>query len=180
MAVADFISRNRTIECAFFHHGTEVSKQAARFVRLYCAKRGWTLYIQPITKDKPTDLSTEEHWRNERYKFLDSFNRPVITAHHLDDCVETYLWSSMHGTAKLIPYDRNNIIRPFLTTTKQELVRWAEQHNVPWQEDVSNVDTKYMRNYIRKEIMPRALVVNPGLKKVILKKLNTKLKETND
>lgn len=81
----------------------------------------------------------------------------------------------MHGTAKLIPYKRNNIIRPFLTTKKEDLVTWAYQNSVAWIEDDTNADTKYMRNYIRHEIVPRALVVNPGLYKVVSKKINSRV-----
>lgn len=175
MAVADFVSRSRNIEAAFFHHGTDTSDNALEFLSEYCRLRQWTLHVGHITKDKPSDLSPEEHWRNERYAWLDSLDRITLTGHNLDDCVETYIWSSMHGTAKLIPYKRNNIIRPFLTTKKEDLVTWAYQNSVAWIEDDTNADTKYMRNYIRHEIVPRALVVNPGLYKVVSKKINSRV-----
>lgn len=175
MAVADFVSRSRNIEAAFFHHGTDTSDNALEFLSEYCRLRQWILHVGHITKDKPSDLSPEEHWRNERYAWLDSLDRITLTGHNLDDCVETYIWSSMHGTAKLIPYKRNNIIRPFLTTKKEDLVAWAYQNSVAWIEDDTNADTKYMRNYIRHEIVPRALVVNPGLYKVVSKKINSRV-----
>lgn len=167
MAVADFISRSRSVQCAFFHHGTDVSEAAEKVVSDYCQKRGWQLYKGHIVNERPADLSPEEHWRNERYAFLDSLERDVITAHHLDDCVETYLWSMMHGTAKVIPYKRNRVIRPFLLTKKAELVAWAERNAVPWIDDSTNKDTKYMRNYIREHIVPHALEVNHGLHRVV-------------
>jgi tRNA(Ile)-lysidine synthase len=50
---------------------------------------------------------------------------------------------------------------------------WAELNGVPWIEDDSNLDTCYTRNYIRHELMPHALKVNPGLHKVVAKKVNT-------
>lgn len=171
MAVADFISRSRSVQCAFFHHGTSASEAASKVVKEYCGRRGWTLYLGSISKDKPGDISPEEHWRIERYSFLDSLNKDVVTAHHLDDCVETYLWSTMHGTAKVIPYQRNQVIRPFLLTPKVDLVDWATRNNVPWVEDSSNSDTKYMRNYVRHNLVPHALIVNPGLAKVVAKKV---------
>jgi tRNA(Ile)-lysidine synthase len=167
MAVADFVSRSRSVQCAFFHHGTEVSEAAIKVVREFCSQRGWDLFEGRIINPRPDDISPEEHWRIERYAFLDNLQRDVITAHHLDDCVETYLWSTMHGTAKVIPYRRNRVIRPFLLTKKAELVDWAERNNVPWVEDFTNEDTKYMRNYVRKHIVPHALEVNPGLHKVV-------------
>ena len=171
MAVADFVSRSRSVQCAFFHHGTEVSAQAEKVVIRYCKDRGWPLFQGYLTKERPSDISPEEHWRNERYEFLDGFHCDVITAHHLDDCVETYLWSMMHGTAKVIPYRRNRVIRPFLLTPKQSLISWAERNNVPWIDDATNKDTKYMRNYVREHIVPHALEVNPGLHKVVARKV---------
>jgi len=171
MAVADFVSRSRPVECAFFHHGTDTSEQAEKVVSDYCQQRGWLLYKGSIVNERPDDISPEEHWRNERYAWLDKLSLDIITAHHLDDCVETYLWSTMHGTAKVIPYRRNQVIRPFLLTAKSELVAWAGRNQVPWIEDLSNKDTKYMRNYVRHMLMPSALHVNPGLAKVVARKV---------
>lgn len=175
VAVADFLSRKRNITCAFFHHGTENSNRAFEFVADFCSTRGIPLYVGMISAEKPKKLSTEEHWRNERYKFLESLDTTVVTAHNLDDCVETYLYGSLHGQPKVIPQRRNNIIRPFLTTPKQEFVNWCERKNVTWCEDTSNTDLKYMRNYIRHEIVPRALKVNPGLPTVVKKIIERQL-----
>jgi tRNA(Ile)-lysidine synthase len=176
MAVADFISRSRSVRCAFFHHGTEDSQRGFALVSAYCQKRNWPLMLGRISSPKEKVESPEEFWRNQRYAWLDSLGESVITAHHLDDCVETYLWSMLHGTAKVIPYQRNNVIRPFLLTQKAELIDWANRNNVPWTEDSSNKDLRYTRNYVRYEIVPRALIVNPGLHKIVERfiQVNTK------
>jgi tRNA(Ile)-lysidine synthase len=171
MAIADFVARSRSVQCAFFHHGTDASEAAEKVVTDYCKQRGWQLYKGHIVYDRPDDISPEEHWRNERYRWLDSLLLDVITAHHLDDCVETYLWSMMHGTAKVIPYRRNRVVRPFLLSPKADLVAWAERNSVHWIDDASNKDTKYMRNYVRHELMPHALHINPGLAKVVARKV---------
>lgn len=176
MAVADFVARSRSVQCAFFHHGTATSDAAFFHVESYCAKRNWPLYVGYITNNKPAGISPEEHWRNERYAFLDSLDGNVITGHHLDDCIETYLWSMLHGTAKVIPHRRNRIVRPFLQTPKKELINWAKRNNVPWQDDLTNTDTKYMRNYVRKHLIPHAYEVNPGLAKVVAKKVKNNFK----
>jgi tRNA(Ile)-lysidine synthase len=128
--------------------------------------------IGMLKNNKPKELSTEEHWRNERYDFLDSFGDglgPVITGHHLDDCVETYVWSSLHGQPKVIPSKRNNVVRPFLTTNKNEFTNWCKQKSIDWCHDNSNDDTKHMRNYVRTQLMPHALHINPGLPRVVRK-----------
>jgi tRNA(Ile)-lysidine synthase len=73
----------------------------------------------------------------------------------------------MHGTPKVIPKTRNNVLRPFLTTRKTEFINWCERKNISWCEDLSNDDVQYTRNYIRHLIMPNALKVNPGLHTVV-------------
>ena len=82
----------------------------------------------------------------------------------------------MHGNPKVIPAQRNNVLRPFLTTSKADLIDWAERHDCGWIEDQSNTDTKYIRNYIRHELMPHALYVNPGLPKLVKKLILDKQK----
>lgn len=175
MAVADFLSRKHDISCAFFHHGTENSEKAFEFVNEFCKERNLPLFMGVMTTDKPKDVSTEEHWRNERYKFLESLDTTIVTAHNLDDCVETYIYSSLHGLPKVIPHQRNNVVRPFLTTPKREFISWCKRKDVNWCEDQSNQDLKYMRNYIRHEIVPRALKVNPGLSTIVRKIVESKL-----
>ena len=56
-------------------------------------------------------------------------------------------------------------------TEKISIRRYAEKHNISWIEDPSNSGTHYMRNYVRKNIVPHALRVNPGLRKVLRKKI---------
>jgi len=172
VAITDFLSQKHKVTCAFFHHGTLNSERALQFVANFCTEHNLPLMVGMIKNNKPKELSMEEHWRNERYDFLDSFGDslgPVITGHHLDDCVETYLWSSIHGQPKVIPAKRNNVVRPFLTTNKKEFTNWCERKSINWCHDNSNDDTKYMRNYVRTHLMPHALHVNPGLHTVVKK-----------
>lgn len=175
VAITDFLSKKHQVTCAFFHHGTENSTRAQKFVENFCSERGLDLILGKISLERPPKTSIEEFWRDERYKFLESLETQVITGHNLDDCVETYLHSALHGSPKVIPLRRNNIARPFITTSKSQFIDWCKRKNISWCEDLSNQDTKYMRNYIRHELMPHALKVNPGLsktvKKIILRQL---------
>ena len=170
VAVTDFLSKKHNVSVAFFHHETENSERALKFVTEFCHQKDIGLFFGWISnKHKPKGISQEEHWRNERYRFLESLNTTVITAHNLDDCVETYLYGALHGQPKVIPYRRNNIIRPFLTTPKAELVSWCERKSVNWCEDSSNQDVAYMRNYIRHELMPHVKHINSGISTVVKK-----------
>lgn len=167
-AVVDFLSRKHNVTCAFFHHGTEDSERANQFVARFCTERNIPLLWGQCRTAKSKEESKEEYWRRERYDFLTELG-PVITCHHLDDCVETYVMSSLHGTAKVIPLFRNNIIRPFLTTPKSEFISWCERHTVEWCEDLSNDNTDFTRNYVRKYLLPHAYHVNPGLRTTVKK-----------
>jgi tRNA(Ile)-lysidine synthase len=177
VAAVDFLRRNHTVTCAFFHHRTENSTKAHQFVTEFCEERNLSLVVGILNKDKPKDKSMEEHWRDERYKFFDNF-QTVVTAHHLDDCIETYLFTAMHGNPKLIPMNRGNVVRPFLTTPKSEFFNWCLRKDLPFCYDKSNDDDKYMRNYIRKHVVPHAYKVNPGIDKVVKKMVQDACKST--
>ena len=174
MTVVDFLLKGRRkVHLAYFNHDTPHSKEAELFLKKYIAKKNLTLTVGRV-QGKKGRKSLEEFWRDERYKFLESLNsKYIITCHHLDDAVETWLFSSFHGNPKLIPYERNSkIYRPFLMTEKKEIVSYAERKGVEWIDDPSNRMTKnIMRNHIRHNVLPEVLKVNPGLRTMIRKKL---------
>ena len=162
----------RRVDLAYFDHDTVHSKKAQQFVEEYAQKNKLNLRIGKV-KGYKGSRSLEEFWRDERYDFFNRINSDyIITCHHLDDCVETWLMSSFHGLSKLIPFQRSeNIFRPFLMTEKSAIKRYAEKKNVKWVEDPSNQHTNFMRNHVRKNIMPHVLKVNPGIRTTIRKKM---------
>lgn len=173
MAALDFLTRKHRVEVLFVNHGTETSEKSLEVVTSYCFRRGFNVYIKHIdNSQKKSSQSQEEFWRNERYEFFHSIkNKPVITVHHLDDCVETWVWSSLHGKSKIIPYSHKNVIRPFRLTRKKNFELWCNLNNVQWHEDESNKDTRYTRNYIRHKMIHHIEQVNPGIYKTIRKKV---------
>jgi tRNA(Ile)-lysidine synthase len=173
MAVVDFLKRKHDVTLAYFNHGTEHGEKAMKFVAKYCSDYNLPMMYGQCISEKLKEESQEEYWRRERYDFFKDLG-PVITCHHLDDCVETYIWSALHGTPKVIPLTRGSVLRPFLTTRKDEFKSWCIRHDVPWIEDESNQDTKYMRNYVRNVMMPHALHVNPGLHTLVKKIIENK------
>ena len=174
MTIVDFLLKGRRkVELAYFDHDTPHSKDALKFVRQYAGKNKLNLIVGKVKGIKGRK-SLEEFWRDERYKFLNSLNREcIITCHHLDDVIETWLFGSFHGNPKLIPHKRGkNIYRPFLMTEKKEILNYATHKQVDWIEDPSNRMTKnIMRNHIRHNIVPQVLKVNPGIRTTIRKKL---------
>ena len=82
----------------------------------------------------------------------------VLTAHHADDNLETFLINISRGTGLEgvlgIP-ERNNIfVRPLLPFTKKQILAFAKQNSWKWREDISNQQTKYVRNKLRHEVIP--------------------------
>ena len=174
MAVLDFLSRsNKEITVLHFNHKTPHAADAERVVSQYCATGNISLIIGELQEYVPAGVSREDFWRKQRYKFFENGadDLPVITCHHLDDVIETWLFTSLHGDPRLIPSQRGRYFRPFLGTHKAILEDWCDRKNVPYVIDPSNVDISFMRNYIRHEIVPKALRVNPGLPKVLRKKI---------
>jgi len=171
MAALDFLRRNHEVTAAFFDHGTQSSLRALEFLTKYCSLNDIPLVDGAVMRERRKDESLEEYWRDERYKYFDYLDGTVVTAHHLDDAVETWIWSSLHGQPKLPQYCRGKVLRPFMLNTKQDLLDWCTTKNVPFYTDESNYDTRYTRNYIRHEMMDHVLRVNPGIQKTIKKKL---------
>ena len=97
MVILDFLKRGgRKVEAAYFHHGTDHGEVAYNFIRDYCEKNNIPFTFGKLKNERPKDDSWEEYWRNERMAFLNKINKPVITAHHLDDAVEWWIFSSFH------------------------------------------------------------------------------------
>lgn len=177
MAALDFLSLNREITALHYNHNTPHSDQAEQVVKQYCENKQIDLLVGHLQEDPPVGDSKEEFWRKSRYDFFESvaktpaYDLPIITCHHLDDVVETWIFTSMHGKPQLIPSRRGRFLRPFLGTRKAILEDWCDRKSVPYVVDPSNVDVKFMRNYIRHEIVPRVLRINPGIHKVLRKKI---------
>lgn len=182
MAALSFVlnNPNNDVEVLFFNHNTPSSNEAESFLRRFCEERTLTLHTGRLEAVRPPRTSQEEFWRDQRYKFFDGYvDKPIITAHHLDDVVEFYVFSSLHGKAKITPYRRGNVIRPFLLTKKEVLVNWCDRKNTPWIEDTSNTDNTYARNRIRNVIMPEIKKINPGIQKVVAKKVKSAYNKSN-
>ena len=181
MAALDFLRRSRQVTAVFVDHGTEASRQGAAVVSAYCHEHEIPMWVYRIdNSQKPRDSSWEEFWRDQRYQEFLRLDMPVVTAHHLDDCVETWIWTSCHGHPRVIPWRRGTVIRPFLQCTKQALESWCQRKGVEWAEDPSNQDVSYTRNLVRREVMPQILRVNPGIARVVLRRVQDNLRKELD
>jgi tRNA(Ile)-lysidine synthase len=90
----------------------------------------------------------------------------ILTAHHADDGLETFIINLSRGTGldglTGIPQINGKIVRPLLAFSREDILAYAEANKLSWREDSSNADTKYLRNEIRKEIIPKLKGLNPN------------------
>lgn len=170
LAIAHFLKRGKKNVTLFhFNHGCEYSNE----IEEKCCELAESLGLEIIIGRFQGDgrkLSLEDKWRRARYNFLRSFDMKIITGHHLDDAVETYVFTSLHGTVRMIPVESGNIIRPFLITEKSEFEKYCKINNLQWVDDPYNRKMSLMRNYMRSNVMKHLYHINPGLKTVIRKK----------
>jgi tRNA(Ile)-lysidine synthase len=90
----------------------------------------------------------------------------ILTAHHLDDNIETVLMNFFKGTGiaglrGMLPL-AGRIIRPLLFAKKEELLEYARELNLEYVEDSSNQSEKYSRNYFRLQVIPLIEKIYPG------------------
>jgi tRNA(Ile)-lysidine synthase len=92
--------------------------------------------------------------------------KTLVTAHHADDDLETFLINLSRGTGieglTGIPEKTDSIARPLLAFSKEQINAYADGENIQWREDRSNADTKYLRNNIRHRILPLFKELNPS------------------
>ena len=90
----------------------------------------------------------------------------ILTAHHADDNLETFLINLSRGTGldglTGIPEQNEKVVRPLLAFSQKELADYAEVNNVQWREDSSNASDKYLRNKIRHHLVPMLKELNPN------------------
>lgn len=175
MFVYHFLKAGRkNVVCLFFNHGTTASAEAEEFLKLNVEN----LIIGNLSKSRLPGESPEKFFRDQRYSFFSEFNnKPIIMCHHLNDVAESWIMSSLRGTPFLIPYKRDNFLRPFLMVTKQEIFDYCGRKNIQWCEDKSNSDTSIPRNRVRHNIIEECREVYPGFFGMLKNKIQTLIGE---
>ena len=159
--------------CNFKLRG-EASDTDETFVRSEALKYNLPLHVKEFETKKYASshkCSIQMAARDLRYTwFKELLNSKgydyVITAHHANDNLETFLINFSRGTGIDglcgIPEKSDYTLRPLLPFSKSEINDYATTHNLKWREDQSNQDTKYLRNKIRKEVVPLLKELNPS------------------
>lgn len=101
--------------------------------------------------------------RRERYNYLHQIKQKynasaILTAHHRDDVIETCFINIIRGTGRSgVSSLKSNkdVVRPLLNVSKLEIINYAKENNLKWQEDSTNNDTTILRNKLRHTVIPK-------------------------
>ncbi len=154
------------------HHGLSPNADAwAVFCADVCKKLNVPLTISKV-KLNNSGLGIEATAREARYnKLLNSDADFICLAHHQDDQAETLLLQLARGAGVKglagMGNVNNKLLRPLLDVPRSVLDAYAKQHNLAWIDDESNLDTKFNRNFMRHEILPKLAKQYPAIKQTI-------------
>ncbi len=157
-----------TLTAAHFNHGTRAgeSDRDEAFVRALCKVRGIPLLTGALgTARRARGLSVEDFLRRERYAFLESARRKsgadrIALGHQKGDQAETVLMniirgSGVGGLAGIPPVrDGGRLIRPLIDCSPREIVAYCRREGLPFVTDSSNADERFLRNRIRRSLLP--------------------------
>lgn len=132
--------------------------------------------IPSIAEKKKENL--ESIAREERYRLLREVKDRegldlIVTAHHLNDLVETVLLWLVRGcgTEGLMGFDERegDVVRPLFLVKKEEIVAFVKGKGESWVEDSTNMDVGYARNRIRHRVIPELKKINPSFEENFLR-----------
>ena len=176
--------------CNFNLRGKE-SEEDEEFVLQLAENLNLEVFVQNFETEayaKENKLSTQTAARALRYNWFEDLASQlqfdyILTAHHADDNLETFLINLTRGTGLDgfvgIPEINGIIVRPLLKFSREDIEAYAKTNKLTWREDSSNASTKYLRNRLRHEIVPKLKEINPQLLQNFEKTLGY-LKDSND
>ena len=151
--------------CNFQLRGKE-SDDDELFINKWCSEKDIKLYNKKFTTEdycKNNKLTIQMGARELRYEwFRELIDKEkhdfIVTAHHIDDQLETFIINSIRGTGidglVGIPDNINKIIRPLLMTSKDQIIEYSKVNKINYREDSSNDKEDYLRNKIRHSVIP--------------------------
>ena len=178
--------------CNFQLRGGE-SERDEKFVRNLGEKYEVEVFVKKFDTEvyaNDKNKSIQEAARELRYDWFVQMKKEkafsfTLLAHHADDNIETLLMNFFRGTGlqgmTAMPeenLDEKFILRPLLEARRNEIVEFADQHQLKWVEDSSNLSSKYTRNFFRNELLPAIKKVYPKVEENLLGNVD-RFKKTN-
>lgn len=169
------ITKNIAVaHCNFQLRGSE-SDGDTSFVEHYCNQHKITFYKKYFDTSayaKASKTSTQIAARELRYQWFSELSvvkdfDHILTAHHLNDDLETFLINLGRGTGINgligIPSVNEKVVRPLLTFSRKRIEEYAIQNNLKWREDSSNATDHYQRNHLRHYAIPALEEAQPNI-----------------
>ena len=151
--------------CNFQLRGKE-SDDDELFINKWCSEKDIKLYNKKFSTEdycKNNKLTIQMGARELRYEwFRELIDKEkhdfIVTAHHIDDQLETFIINSIRGTGidglVGIPDKINKIVRPLLMISKDQIIEYSKVNKINYREDSSNDKEDYLRNKIRHSVIP--------------------------
>ena len=133
-----------------------------------------TTSFDTLTFSADNKVSTQMAARTLRYQWFEKVREQagysvIALAHHQNDAIETILLNLTRGTGiaglhGILPKN-GLLVRPLLFLSRDEIHQLIQRLQIPYREDSSNSSTKYARNKIRLEVIPKLKELNPTLER---------------
>lgn len=171
---------DRVNVCHYNHNLRPQNNLMESKVKQFC-DHNYVNYTSAVREAKPITGSVENSLRVDRLNFFKTIKTDIICCHHINDAVESYVMNMLRGCPEYMPIpiitklDLHRIIRPFMRTTKADLIEYAKNNDLQNYivEDETNTNTDYQRNWIRNDIIPQFSQF--GLVKIVRKKFYNKI-----
>lgn len=160
------------------HHLHPNAAVWARHCRRLCRGLGVPLSLRHALIESRQGQSLEALAREARYRLLGEALRPgelLLTAHHLDDQLETVLLQMLRGAGiaglaampAIAAFGRGWLGRPLLQLPRSTLESWAVSSGLEWVDDDTNSDERFDRNYLRRRVVPLLRARWPGVARTV-------------
>jgi len=167
------------VHCNFRLRGDE-SERDEQFAAGFAASMGLPFITQSFNTAniaKERGISVEMAARDLRYQLFAELRKKhqadaIAVAHHRDDSIETLLLNLIRGTGIKgltgIQPKAGYLIRPLLCVSKEEILQYVREKNLPFVIDSSNEEDKLIRNKIRLQVIPLLEAINPSVRDAIV------------
>ncbi len=186
MVLADLLMKTKVefvaAHCNFHLRGEE-SDGDDWFVRKFAEKRGIQCFVKHFETEKYAakhGISIEMAARDLRYAWFEQLRQQlgydkIAVAHHADDQAETFFINLLRGAGlnglKGMKPQNGVVIRPLLWASREQIRKYAVENHIVWREDHTNVESVYLRNRIRNQLLPVFDELQPKARQGLYKSL---------
>ncbi len=161
----DFLGRTKRIAYLLVgDHGTETSRLGILAAYKAANRYGVDVRVFRVEGD------SEATWGRSRFEVCQRQSLPVITAHHFDDALEWWIYTSLRGHPRVMPKVNGNILRPFLRAEKSVITEWLLRNKLEYVDDPSNHDGSNMRSKLR-ALLPALESAVPAMRAALRKRM---------